>query len=101
MSTLPQVDGFTDVVVLAQWLCAGADGEVTAEIGGSSQFTISADDPNYTPYADLTQEQVLGWVFTSLGENGIDSAQQCVQGQINSILTPPVSPSSQPLPWSN
>lgn len=28
-------------------------------------------------------------------------AQACVQGQIDSMITPPVFPSSQPLPWSN
>ena len=99
MSTLPQVDGETDVVVLAQWICAGDDNGTTADIGGSTQFTISPDQPNFTPYADLTEAQVLQWVFDALGENGIGNTEACVQGQITSILNPPVSPSNQPLPW--
>jgi len=95
MYTLPQVEGETDVVVTAMWQVTGVDGEYTAAIGGSSQFTLSADAPNFTPYADLTQAQVIGWI----PESQITSAQQCVQGQIDSMITPPVSPQNTPLPW--
>ena len=94
MYTLPQVDGETDVVVNAMFEVVGVDGEYTASIGGSQQFTIS-QGAGFTPYADLTQEQVIGW----LSPESIASCQACVQGQIDSMITPPVSPSSQPLPW--
>jgi hypothetical protein len=96
MYTLPQVEGRTDVVVNALWQVTGVDGQYTADIGGNTQFTLSPDTPNFTPYADLTEAQVIGWI----PESQIISAQQCVQGQIDSLITPPVSPSSQPLPWS-
>ena len=95
MYTLPQVDGQTDVVVNAQWKVTGVDGQYTADIDGNSQFTITQGE-GFTPYADLTQAQVIGWI----PENQIASAQACVQGQIDSMITPPVSPSSQPLPWA-
>ena len=95
MYTLPQVDGQTDVVVNAMWKVTGVDGQYTAEIGGNSQFTITQGE-GFTPYANLTQAQVIGWI----PENQIASAQACVQGQIDSMISPPVSPSSQPLPWS-
>jgi hypothetical protein len=99
MSTLPQVDGETDVVVLAQWICVGDQDGTTASIDGNSQFTIQQGAP-FTPYADLTEAQVMQWVFDVLGEDGINNTQACVQGQIDSILNPPVSPSNQPLPWA-
>ena len=92
MYTLPQVEGETDVVVTAMWQETGVDGDYTANIGGSSQFTLS---PNFTPYADLTEAQVIGWI----PESQITSAQQCVQGQLDSMANPPVSPTSQALPW--
>jgi hypothetical protein len=50
----------------------------------------------FIPYADLTEAVVLSWI----PEAQITSAQQCVQGQIDSQITPPVSPQAQPLPWS-
>ena len=95
MYTLPQVEGETDVVVTAMWQETGVDGEYTANIGGSTQFTLSPDAPNFTPYASLTEAQVIGWI----PESQITSAQACVQGQIDSMITPPVSPTSQALPW--
>ena len=94
MYTLPQVEGQTDVVVNAMWEVAGVQDTYTASIGGNSQFTIT-QGAGFTPYAALTQAQVIGWI----PENQIISAQQCVQGQIDSMVTPPVSPTSQALPW--
>lgn len=95
MYTLPQVEGETDVVVNAMFEVVGVDGEYTASIGGSQQFTLSPDAPGFTPYASLTEAQVIGW----LSPESIASCQACVQGQIDSMITPPVSPSAQPLPW--
>ena len=94
MYTLPQVEGQTDVVVNAMWEVAGVQDTYTASIGGNSQFTITQGS-GFTPYADLTQAQVIGWI----PESQITSAQQCVQGQLDSMVNPPVSPSSQALPW--
>ena len=99
MSTLPQVEGQTDVVVLAQWICAGDQSGTTAEISGNTQFTLNPDTKDFVPYASLTEAEVMQWVFDSLGEDGIANTQANVQGQIDSILTPPVSPSNQELPW--
>ena len=76
------------------WTVTGVDGTYTAEIGGNSQFTVQ-EGPTYTPYDQLTQAQVLAWIPAEQ----ISSAQSCVQGQIDSQITPPVSPQNTPLPW--
>jgi len=94
MYTLPQVEGQTDVVVNALWTVTGVDGTYTASIGGNTQFTLE-QGAAFTPNDQLTEVQVIGWI----PESQITSAQQCVQGQIDSLITPPVSPSAQPLPW--
>ena len=95
MYTLPQVEGQTDVVVNVNYLVTGVDGANTADIGFSQQYTIQQGEA-FTPYAQLTQAQVVGWADPQT----VSNMQACVQGQINSIVNPPVSPSSQPLPWS-
>ena len=95
MYTVPKVEGQIDVVVTVMYTVSGVDGEYVASIGGSQQFTISQDDPGFTPYDQLTQAQVIGWI----PESAIDNAQTCVQGQLDSMITPPVSPTSQALPW--
>ena len=76
------------------WTVTGVDGTYTAEIGGNSQFTVQ-EGPTFTPYDQLTQAQVLAWIPAEQ----ISSAQSCVQGQIDSMITPPVSPQNTPLPW--
>ena len=95
MFTLPQEAGQTDVVVNVNYLVTGVDGANTADIGFSQQFTIEQGEA-FTPYAQLTQAQVVGWADPQT----VSNMQACVQGQIDSMINPPVSPSSQPLPWS-
>jgi len=85
-----------DYVVNALWQVTGVDGEYTASIGGNTQFT-SQQGPDFIPYADLTEATVIGWI----PESQITSAQAYVQGQIDSMITPPVSPANTALPWSS
>ena len=94
MYTLQQPD--PDYVVNAIWLVTGVDGEYTASIGGNTTFNSADQTGPVTPYANLTQAQVIGWI----PESAIASAQACVQGQIDSMITPPVSPANTALPWS-
>jgi hypothetical protein len=100
MYTLPEVEGETDVVVLAQWAVSGTDGTYSETLGSNStQFTISADDPDFTPYAKLTEEQVIGWIQSVLGKDGVASYEATIAGSIDSQANPPVTPSEQALPW--
>jgi len=85
-----------DYVVNVLWIVTGVDGANTASIGGNTQFDSSQAPETFTPYDQLTQAQVIGWIPA----NQINSAQACVQGQIDSMITPPVSPENTPLPWT-
>ena len=93
MYTLQQPD--PDYVVNALWEVTGVDGTNTASIGGNTQFNSADQEGAFIPYASLTENIVIGWI----PESAITSAQQCVQGQIDSMITPPVSPANTPLPW--
>jgi hypothetical protein len=84
-----------DYVVNAIWQVTGVSGEYTASIGGNTQFNSADQEGAFIPYDQLTEATVIGWI----PESAITSAQQCVQGQIDSMITPPVSPAAQPLPW--
>ena len=94
MYTLQQPD--PNYVVNALWEVTGVDGANTASIGGNTQFDSSQQTTPFVPYDQLTQAQVIAWIPA----DAIASAQACVQGQINSLITPPVSPENTPLPWS-
>ena len=94
MYTLQQPD--PNYVVNVLWTVTGVDGSNTASIGGNTQFNSADQAGAFVPYGQLTQAQVIGWIPA----NQIDSAQACVQGQIDSMITPPVSPQNTALPWS-
>ena len=95
MYTLQQPD--PNYVVNVLWTVTGVDGQYTAEIGGNTQFDSSQAPENFIPYNELTPQIVTGWI----PPEQIASAQACVQGQIDSMINPPVSPANTPLPWSN
>ena len=94
MYTLQQPD--PNYVVNALWEVTGVDGANTASIGGNTQFNSADQEGAFIPYDQLTEATVIGWIPAE----AIASAQACVQGQIDSMITPPVSPEAQPLPWA-
>ena len=59
-------DGF---VVVVDWSCtASATGVQGAFYGGQSTYVNNPSEPGFIPYDQLTQEIVLGWVYTDLGD---------------------------------
>jgi len=93
MYTVQQPD--PNYVINALWEVTGVDGTYTASIQGNTQFD-STEQTTFIPYADLTEELVISWI----SESAISSSQSCVQGQIDSLITPPVSPENTTLPWA-
>jgi len=90
----PVVEGLPDVVVTAAWRCNGTDGTYNGSVYATVSFT-PPDPSAFTPYPNLTQEQVLQWVWS----NGVDkdSAEAAVVQQINNQKNPPII--TPPLPW--
>lgn len=100
MSTVPELDGEPDVVVSAIWEMTATEGEFSVQMNGIQQFTLQQGE-QFTPYSQLTQQQVINWVQQSMGENGINSVMACAQGQLDAMINPPPQPMPQPLPWGN
>jgi type 1 glutamine amidotransferase len=95
MYTVPNPTGY---VVNVLFNVSGTDGTYTANIDGNIQFAPEQDQVDFIPYANLTEAIVMGWINTAT--NNQENYYANVQGQINSMITPPVSPTSEPLPWS-
>lgn len=94
MYTLQQPD--PNYVVDALWRVTGVSDTYTAHIDGNTQFNSADQQGAVIPYADLTEAIVIGWIPA----DAMASAQANVQGQIDSMITPPVSPQNTALPWS-
>jgi hypothetical protein len=95
LNCYPQADGQTDVVFTVHWTCSGTDGTYNGSVYSTCSVTYEAGTP-YTPYADLTQDIVLGWIWASGVDK--DSTEAAVQTQIDNQINPPVV--SPPLPWA-
>jgi hypothetical protein len=92
----PQYDNQTDVVFTVHWTCSGTDGTYSGSVYSTCSVTYVAGTP-FTPYDQLTQNQVLDWIWASGVDK--DSAQAAVQTQIDNQINPPVV--SPQLPWTN
>jgi hypothetical protein len=89
----PTEGTYSDVVITADWRCNGSQDQYNGTCYGSCSF--AAPSGSFTPYPDLTQEQVLGWCYA----NGVDQAaiEANVTAQIENQIDPPVI--APPLPW--
>jgi len=93
MYTVQQPD--PNYVVNVLWKVTGVDGTYTASIQNNTQFNSVDQEGAFIPYDQLTEATVIGWIPS----HDISNAQACVQGQIDSMITPPVSPANTALPW--
>lgn len=95
--TKPVEGTLTDVVITADWRCNGTVQSPTEAYSGTCYGSCSFAPPtgSFTPYPDLTQDQVLGWCFA----NGVDKSaiEANVMLQIQNQINPPVV--ALPLPW--
>ena len=82
-----------DVVITADWRCNGSQDNYSGTCYGSCSFAPPSG--SFTPYEDLTQDQVLQWCY----ENGVDKTaiEANVTLQIENQINPPVV--VLPLPW--
>lgn len=77
MRKAPQLEGLSNVVVHVRWKKIGTDENgTTGEFQGATPLTAPSGD--FTPYEDLTKEQVLGWIKDVV----IGSYEQHVNEQI-------------------
>ncbi len=100
MDCYVQQGEFQNCVYCVHWQCSGTQVENGETYNGyvysTCGVTLDPDAP-FTPYADLNQDQVLGWIWA----NGIDKAgtEAAVLAQIETSKNPPIT--KPPLPWSN
>ena len=97
LKTTPTTATPPEYVIQCGWRCTGTDGEFTGTVYSTCSFTQAAEtDGTYTPYSDLTQDQVLNWCWDS-GVNK-EATEAAVAGQIENQKNPPVI--QPPLPWA-
>ena len=95
-------------VILVYWSCvAASDGDpaYSSTEGGKLRLTYDASASDFIPYADLTEADVLGWVYDSLkeGDETADEAKVRIETDRTEKAQAKVdraSSQSNGLPWA-
>jgi hypothetical protein len=88
-------DNLSNVVYCAHWRVSATEDGYSASV--YSTCSLPAPDPaNFIAYADLTQEEVLNWIWANgVDKTGTEAAvQQQIELQKNPVVVTP------PLPWA-
>ena len=67
-------DVATGGITVAHWRCTAEDGDFTASSYGTCGFTPDASAPDFKPYADVTEAEVLEWVQASVDKDATEAA---------------------------
>ena len=92
----PQHEGNQDVVFTIHWRRQATDGTHHADIYDSQGVTLDPD-ADFTPFADLTEAQVIGWLEAALGDEQLAAQITALDAQIEDQINPPIV--RPPLPW--
>lgn len=97
MQCKPQDGDLTNVMVTCGWRCSAIQDLYSGTVYSSCSFPLPDEGGAFTPYADLTQDQVLGWCWA----NGVDkdATEAAVMQLIDAQINPPII--SPKLPWTN
>ena len=63
-------------VSLVYWSLTATDGTYSAQEGGKLRCTADPSASDYIAYADLTEADVLGWVYSSLIQQKEDGSDE-------------------------
>lgn len=80
-------------VYTAHWRATAIDGDYTASVYSTATFTPDPEAENFVPYEDLTEADVLAWVWAEVDK---DAAEATLAAQIDAQKNPTTASG---LPW--
>jgi hypothetical protein len=87
------------VVTTAHWRVSKTDGAASGSVYGTISLPHKDHDaPDFIPYDQLTEAQVIQWVKDEMGANQVAAYEAAVQWQIDAQIKPT---HASGLPWSN
>jgi hypothetical protein len=96
LTVYSETDGKQDVVFNIDYRFSATDGRYGYLTTGSCTTGYVAGQP-FTPYSDLTEEQVVEWIKASLGRAVLAQMQDQADAAIAAQYKPAVV--TPPLPW--
>lgn len=100
MDCYPEVANERDVVFNTHWTLKGTEitgGQTyTGYCYGTMAIKLNGSQP-FTPYNQLTKDQVIGWTKEALGVDVVAAYENNVAKQIANKISPSIV--TPPLPW--
>jgi hypothetical protein len=96
--TMSTLNGQSNVVVLVRYTVTGTDGTHTFSINDTVNIDYTSGAP-FTPFANLTETQVLEWIKAS-DSNLENNIQAQIDARIANAVNPPIAPTPVDLPWT-
>jgi len=72
-------------VIVAHWRCTASDGDYSASSYGTAGFTPDPESEDFTAYDDLTEADVLAWVWESVDK---DATEAALEAKIEADMNP-------------
>lgn len=89
------IDGNEDTVFNVHWRLNAeddanndADGNAQTATVYGTQILDTSDLSSFTAFADLTNEQITGWVESAMGEDKVTELKNNLSNQIAELVTP-------------
>ena len=92
-------DGDKDnVVTTVHWQATDSevDGENTYSGRCYGTVGLAAPGDSFTPYADITEEQAVGWAKAALGDDQVAEEEKSIENQIDQQKNPT---NGEGVPW--
>ena len=85
----------TGGITVAHWRVSAVDGDYTASSYGTCGFTPDATDPDFSPYDEVVEAEVLAWCWVSGGVDK-DAIEAALAAKIEADKNPTTATGT---PW--
>ena len=82
-----QEEGLTDVVYNVHWIVTGTSDTYSSTSIGTQTVTLDESTP-FIPFADLTNDIVVGWTKAAMGEEQVASIESGIADAIEKEINP-------------
>lgn len=104
IDVIRQHNDHENVVTKVVWKCTAVDGEHTKSMIGVQNLPVNNIGPGFTPYEDVTADQILEWTKVFLNVPAIEAGlipntfTRSFTSDDNGGIPPPKSPDPDPIP---
>ena len=94
---IPQQDDKQDIVAKVSWDLTGTVDDAEYGLNGIEELLFNNDQ--FIPFENLMENQVIGWIQNSLGQEKIENLKLTIFNQLKSKILQPIEVVYKPAPW--